>query len=329
MSVSIKKSLLELIRSACENEDGLELGDEIVSREAAESLLDGVELEIKADDFDTIILNSDVTVLSTVSDWLGHLYYVSAVVVEMFRDLTLLRSELNDVSSRVSLPIVLADDKRDFTEFAANLYKSLDVFANPMIVADGRTDIDVKNAVQSSIVRVANFLSLLDFYLHHRNKIDSLGNSADVHNVFVSLAYYLSSILNDTIRLLCSNFFFDLSKMPVMLEATSKVISIRGDKVPMIPFALTVRHSSLNIFRVAGSVMSLAYVRREGLAKKSLADEAVANILRSISQDVLSAVRAAAGDSANAANTNTSVASESKQDTGNDTATGENQDKNI
>jgi hypothetical protein len=327
MSVSIKKSLLELIQSAYEDGDELELGDEIVSREAAESLLDSVELEIKADDFDNIILNGDVTVLSTVSDWLGHLYYVSTVVVEMFRDLTLLRSELNDVSSLVSLPIVLANGSRDFTEFSANLYKALDVFANPMIVTDGRTDIDAKNAVQSSVVRVANFLSLLDFYLHHRSKIDSLDNSADVHNVFVSLAYYLSNMLNDTIRLLCSNFFFDLSKMPVMLEATSNVVSVRGNKVPMIPFALTIRHSSLNVFRVAGSVMSLAHIRREGLAKKSLSDEAIASILRSISQDVLSAVRAAAGDSANAASV--SVGTESKQDTSNESGAGENQDKTI
>jgi hypothetical protein len=326
MSVSIKKSLLELLQSAYEDANELELGDDIVSREAAESLLDSVELEIKADDFDTIILNGDVTVLSTVSDWLGHLYYVSSIVAEMFGNLTSLRVELNDVSSCVSLPVVLADRGRNFTKYAANLYKALDVFANPMIIADGRSDIDVKNTVQSSIVRIANFLSLLDFYLHHRSKVDSLDNAADVHNVFVSLAYYLVNILNDAIRLLCSNFFFDLSKMPVMLEATSSVVIVRGDKVPMIPFALTVRRA-LNVFRVAGSIMSLAHIRREGLAKKSLSDEAVANILRSISQDVLGAVRAATGDSANAAIS--SVVSESKQDTNTESGSGENQDKNI
>jgi hypothetical protein len=326
MSVSIKKSLLELIQSAYENASELELGDEIVSREAAESLLDSIELEIKADDLDTIILNTDVTVLSTVSDWLGHLYYVSSIVVDMFRDLKLLRVELNDVSSHVSLPVVLADSDRNFTRYAANLYKSLDVFANPMIVADGRTDIDIKNTVQSSIVRIANFLSLLDFYMNHRNKIDSLENAADVHNVFVSLAYYLVNILNDAIRLLCSNFFFDLSKMPVMLEATSNVISVRGDKVPMIPFALTIRRA-LNVFRVAGSIMSLAHIRREGLAKKSLSDEAVANILRSISQDVLGAVRAAAADNTNSAAL--SSGNESKPDTSSDSGAGENQDKTI
>ncbi len=326
MSVSIKKSLLELIRSAYEDVENLELGDDIVSRESAESLLDSIELEIKADDFDSIILNGDVTVLSTVSDWLGHLYYVSSVVAEMFRDLTTLRSELNEVSYRVSLPVVLAHDNRDFTKFAANLYKSLDVFANPMIVTDGRSDIDVKNTVQSSIVRVANFLSLLDFYLNHRSKVDGLDNSADVHNVFVSLAYYLVNILNDAIRLLCSNFFFDLSKMPVMLEATSNVISVRGDKVPMIPFALTIR-SALNVFRVAGAIMSVAHIRREGLAKKFLSDETVANILRSISQDVLSAVRASTGDSAGALTQ--TAESEPKQDNSNQAGSGENQDKTI
>lgn len=326
MSVSIKKSLLELIQSAYEDAEGIELKDDIISREASESLLDSVELEIKVDDFDTIILNSDVTVLSTVSDWLGHLYYVSSIVAEMFGDLTVLRIELNDVSSRVSMPAAIANNYRDFTKSAASLYKALDVFANPMIVAEGRSDIDIKNAVQSSIVRIANFLSLLDFYLNHRNKVDTLDNSADVHNVFVSLAYYLVNILNDTIRLLCSNFFFDLSKMPLMLEATNSVVSVHGGKVPMIPFALAIRQS-LNIFRVAGSAMALAHIRREGLAKKALSDEAVANILRVISQDVLGAVKAAAGDGANAAIA--SAGNESKPDTSNDSGTGENQDKTI
>jgi hypothetical protein len=293
--MSIKKNLYELIVSSLGDRDELEWNDEIISREAAESLLESIELEVQIDDLDTIILNSDVTVLSTVSDWLGHLYYVSSVVAEMFNDLIMLRSELSEISSLVSLPVVLAYRKRDFTRLVASLYKSLDVFANPMIIADGRSDTDVKNMVQSSIVRIANFLALLDFYLRHRNSVESLEKPADVHNVFVSLAYYLVNMLNDTIRSICSNFFFDLSKMPVMLESTSSVISVHGDKVPMVPFALVVKRL-LSFFGVSGSVMALAHIRRVGLSKKSLSDEAVANILREISQDVLNAVRAASGE---------------------------------